>query len=155
MSVRIAARCMASLVTIWVLGAGCASFGASDPRVAGPRNDRWEVVIAQPRVAVFDVARQVLADSGYVLAQSNLDLGVISTADRRTSTIDPLTRQPVTVPGEYPVLLSLAMTPLGRDSTRLSISGQYRPGNEGTVNARSSEWRLVQGIGEAILARLR
>ena len=141
---------------VWALCAGCAMFGASDPRVAGSRDDRWEVVIAKPRWVVFDAARRVLADSGYVLGQANLDVGAMSTADRKATAVAPGTLQPAAGPSrDYPVRLSLMMTPQGADSTRLSITGQYRRGNSGTVNVRSAEWPLVKGIGEAILLRLR
>jgi hypothetical protein len=140
---------------------GCAAVvsGVSDPRAAGPRNDRWEVVIRRPRSAVFDVALRVLADSGYVTAQTNLDVGVISTADRRASPAMSGAQQPGTMlSSDYPVRLTLVMTPFGIDSTRLSIAGQYRRENtkeSGSVTARSDEWRYVRTIGEAILARLR
>ena len=139
--------------------AACATFAASDPRAVGPRYDRWEVVVAQPRWAVFNAARDVLADSGYVLAQANMEVGAISTADRKASPVAPGTRQAGTgTSSDYPVRLSLMMTPHGRDSTRLSITGQYRRANAGqsrAVDVRSDEWHLVRGIGEAILVKLR
>lgn len=129
-------------------------FGA-DPNVAGSRDDRWEVVIARPRWVVFDAARRVLADSGYVLGQANIDVGAISTADRKAGPVAPGTLQPASGPSrDYPVRLSLILTPIGADSTRLSITGQYRSGSTGTVNVRSAEWHLVKGIGDAILLRL-
>lgn len=159
MSMGVFVRSAACFASVLALCAACATFVASDPRAIGPRYDRWEVVVAQPRWAVFNAARDVLADSGYVLAQANMDVGAISTADRRASPVAPGTQQTGTEPGSvYPVRLSLMMTPQGRDSTRLSITGQYRRANTtrtGTVDVRSEEWRLVRGIGEAILSRLR
>ncbi len=129
---------------------------AGDPHAVGPRYDRWEAVIAQPRSAVFDAALRVLTDSGYVLAQVNRDVAAISTADRRVSAAERGAQQPGTsLDRNYPVRLSVVMSPQGQDSTRLSISGQYRLENINelvTVNARSGEWRFVRGIGEAILA---
>jgi len=156
MSLVMVLRSAARFAFVLVLCAACAMFGASDPNAAGSRDDRWEVVIARPRWVVFDAARRVLADSGYVLGQANLDVGAMSTADRKAGPVAPGTVQPATGPSrDYPVRLSLMMTPLGADSTRLSIAGQYRRGSTGTVTARSADWPLVQGIGEAILLRLR
>ena len=152
---------MMARIAVWigVLCLSCAtSQMAGDPHAVGPRHDRWEAVIAQPRPAVFGVALRVLTDSGYVMAQENRDVAAISTADRRSSSAQPGgQQQPGTMPGsDYPIRLSLVLTPLGPDSTRLTITGQYRLENIGaTVNARSDEWRFVRGIGEAILAQLK
>ena len=128
-----------------------------DPRAVGPRHDRWEVVIARPRFSVYQAALQVLADSGYVMAQENTDVAAISTADRKARPVTGAAAEPGTMPrSDYPVRLSLVLIPYGGDSTRLSITGQYRLENRrGTVDARSAEWYFVSGIGEAILARLR
>jgi hypothetical protein len=116
-------------------------------------------MIARPRSAVFEAGLRVLTDSGYVLAQSSSDLGVISTADRRPRSAQGEAAGAATPSrSDYPVRLSLVMTPHGADSTRLSITGQYRPnasGRSGNVDARSEEWRFVRGIGEAILAQRR
>jgi hypothetical protein len=145
-------------IVLAVLVVGCARFLASDPRAAGPNADRWETTIPRARVAVFNAAVDVLRDSGYVLAQENTGVSAISTADRRTRSnarpglpLDSLGRS------DYPVRLSLVLTPRGGDSTYLSITGQYRTGaNAGRlVAATSSDWRLVRGIGEAILARVK
>ena len=156
MSMGMVFRSAGRFAIVCVLCATCMRFGASDPRATGPGQDRWEVIVARPRWAVFDAARTVLADSGFVLAQENLEVGAISTADRKTSPVAPGTHQPAAGPSSaYPVRLSLMMTPMGNDSTRLAITGQYRRGNTGAVNARSAEWRLVQGIGEAILLKVR
>ena len=151
-------RSLARRAMVGALCTACAISGVPDPRAVGPRYDRWEVVVAHPRWVVFDVARRVLADSGYILAQANIDAGAISTADRKATSVEPgAQRAGTTVASDYPVRLSLMMAPQGRDSTRLSITGQYRSGNSSEtrmVDARRGEWRLVRGIGEAILARL-
>ena len=146
------------LVIALALSLGCSRFFGSDPRAAGPNSSRWEATLARPRAAVFNVALQVLADSGYILAQSNPVVGAISTADRKVLTGARTTQSPeMGTPSDYPVRLSLVLTPQGADSTRLSISGEYRPGsgNSGAVTVSSSGWRFVSSIGEAILARVR
>ena len=137
-----------------VVSLGCAfARGVEDPRAAGSRHDRWETVIARPRPTVFDAAVSTLSDSGYILAQTNSGVSAISTADRRV-------RRPARLPGDqeslatdYRIRLSLVLEPVGPDSTRLSITGQYRSNNK-TVDARSEDWPFIRGIGEAILARL-
>ena len=146
-------------VLIGAISFGCTTVqGSGDPHAVAPRYDRWEAVIAQPRSTVFDAALRVLTDSGYVMAQVNRDVAAISTADRRVTSATPGAQPPGTsLDRNYPVRLSLVMSRQGQDSTRLSISGQYRLENVNelvTVNARSGEWRFVRGIGEAILAHV-
>ena len=159
-AVRTASRraCVMALAAALCVGCGVVS-GVADSRAVGPRYDRWETVIARPRAAVFDAAVKVLTDSGYVLAQANSGVSAVSTADRKVSSGGRGAQQPGTpLRSDYPIRLSLVLSEQGSDSTRLSIMGQYRPESSdqrGTVNARSDDWRVVRGIGEAILARLR
>ena len=152
---QVNARRISLLAFVALAFAGCAFMsGVSDPRDTGSRNDRWEVVIAHPRASVYDVAVSTLTDSGYVLAQTNSGVSAISTADRRERRRVRLPGDPETVGIAYPIRLSLVLEPVGADSTRLSITGQYRSNNT-NVTARSDDWHYVRGVGEAILARLR
>ena len=145
---------LAALVGMLSLGCGFFASGVADPRAVGSRHDRWESVIPRARSTVFDVAVRTLTDSGYVLAQTNSGVSAISTADRRVKQTPRLPGDPESLATDYRIRLSLVLTPIGADSTRLSITGQYRSNNR-SVDARSDDWYFVRGIGEAILERVR
>jgi hypothetical protein len=141
--------------------AACAPATAADPNAIAPRYDRWETVVAAPKATVYATALRVLTDSSYTTTTASAEGGVIQTAPRKASEVQRGGQQLKTMAlgGDDPLKLNVVITPVGTDSSRLSVSGQYLMENIGQwmrVDARGETryWPNVSGMGMAIAGRL-
>lgn len=143
-----------------VMATACVHPVISDPHAVAPTYDRWQATVSGAPSAVFDVAMRVLADSSYRIADARKDAGVITTDYRKPSEVQRGAQQLKTLAlsTNDPTRLSLVILPIGSDSTRLTISGDYEMQNIGATNkltaAEGDHWKLARGIGEAILVAL-
>ena len=118
-----------------------------DPRAVAPEYDRWEArALAEPRT-VFSFALEVLADSGYTARHADPAVGIIATNLRSVSVSGST--------NDY--RLDVMILPAG-DSTRLVMRGETCHVYNGAQQcyarrAWAEDWKVVQGIGEAILRR--
>lgn len=116
-----------------------------DPNAVAPEYDRWEARTPAAPSEVFARAMRVLADSGYLVRFADPSQGIIATNLRRT-TINGSTEDR---------RLDLMILPDSGES-RVIVRGEVCAIVDGgqrclTIDAWSGEWRLVQGIGRAIV----
>lgn len=136
--------------------AACTPKPVTDPRAAGSRYERWEVTVAAKQADVYSAALRVLTDSAYGLARTDALSGIIETRPRKESDAKPAGGGAFSM--DLPITLRLLISPERGDSSRLSVAGDFAPaGNTSPdyqITARTGQWKFVQGIGDAILARV-
>jgi hypothetical protein len=129
---------------------GCYPIAAIDPRAVGPEYDRWETRLAAAPERVFRETLHVLADSGYTARSADDKHGLIATNLRRADNGHG---------AKWDYRLDFMILPAG-DSTRMLIRGEWCQYYDGSLQchprtAYHDDWRIVRGIGEVIMARLR
>lgn len=126
-----------------------------DPHAAGINQQQWVANVPGSVSTAFDVAMRVLTDSAYPIADARKDAGLIKTGLRKASdTQRGMAQVRSMMGGDYPVRLSLLLSPSGSDSTRLTITGDYVLENinkSAAITARDKTWTFVDGIGYAIM----
>ena len=140
-----------------VTAAACAlPSAAKDPHLSGPAQRQWKASVVGSPAAVFDAAMRVLSDSFYKVTDARKDAGIIQTDWRKEADVQRGVQQLKTMLGHNAtVRLQLLILPQGRDSSTVVLTGdeslrdidRVQP-----VDAYSGAWRLLRGIGEAILA---
>ena len=97
----------------------------------------------------------------FTTKEASQDGGVIQTEWRKPSDIvDPGAKAAAKLwlLGGYPVRLNMVFIPIGADSTRVTITGDYMIENIGATSRIKSyqkkEWGILQGVGDEIFRAL-
>ena len=116
---------------------------------AGPSYDVWEARLPVPPGRAFSATLHVLADSGFVPSTADSLQRIIATHPSKRKVAG----------GEHDYRFDAAIIPLGSDSARVQLRGEWCHVLDGAkeCHARTAwhdDWVLVRSIGEAIRARV-
>lgn len=129
-------------------------------QTVGPRGDRYELRVAKPKAEVYAAALGVLADSSFQINESSLDGGLIRTGwskpgDTQTKGLGGALKSAL----REPVRIMLLIIPIAGDSTRVTITGDINMERiERTMKISTGDkgnWRILKGVGDAILEALK
>lgn len=144
-------------LSAFLVAAACTPPAAvNDPHAAGPSNRQWRANVAGSPTAVFDVVMRVLSDSSYKVTDARKDAGMINTDWRKEADVQRGTQQLKTMLGRNTTTrLQVLVLAHGADSSTVVLTGDERLVDIDMVkpiDTYSQAWRLLRGIGEAILA---
>ena len=147
------------LVIACIAAAACVPPPSTDPHAVGVNQQQWVATVPGAPSAAFDVAMRVLTDSAYPIADARKDAGLIKTRGRKASHVQRGMAQLKSMMGsDYPITLSVLISPAGTDSSRIAITGEYTLENisqSANITARDKQWPFVSGIGTAIVQTIR
>ena len=152
---------MTRLPTLHLVILGLLAFACELPaQTIGPKGDRYELRVAKTKPEVYAAALSVLTDSSFQAKEASLDGGLIRTDWRKPGDVAKkglggFLRAQL----QDPMRLLLIIIPIGADSTRVTITGESNAeqiDRTMRIDQRMKpEWRILRGVGDAILEALK